>query len=209
MRPVGDLSFDDDSNNPNLSFRHLVNPIYPKLILGVVHLPSKLYRNSEEQSLLATRFRTTIQEIEKQLGHSRTVFFGDFNMDPFEIGMINSESFHAVMDQAVALEESRIVDREPRYFLYNPMWSLMGDLSKGPPGTYYRRRGAVSYFWHTFDQVLLRPSLIQYLDPSNLTVITEIGHHSLLQDNGRPDMDIASDHLPVFFRLELPLEDPQ
>ena len=207
MQTVDDFSFEDESNTPNLCFRHLINPLYPDLILGVAHLPSKLYRNSEEQALLSTRFRTTIQGIEEQLGHSRTVLLGDFNMDPFEIGMVNSESFHAVMDRNTAIEESRIVEYEQRYFFYNPMWSMMGDLSDGPPGTYYKRRGSISYFWHTFDQVLLRPSLIECFDTHSLAIITEVREESLLRDNGRPDTDKASDHLPIFFRLELPLED--
>ena len=84
----------------------------------------------------------------------------------------------------------------------------MGDVSKGPPGTYYyRQSGTLSYFWHTFDQVVLRPALIEYFDPERMTVITEIEHDPLLRDNGHPDTIKASDHLPIFFRLELPLED--
>ncbi|MXY20955.1 MAG: hypothetical protein F4Y49_06425 [Dehalococcoidia bacterium] len=88
------------------------------------------------------------------------------------------------------------------------MWSLMGDVSKGPPGTYYyRQSGTLSYFWHTIDQVLLRPALVECFDPERMTVLTDVEHDSLLRDNGRPDTINASDHLPIFFRLELPPED--
>ena len=192
----------------NMSVRRLVHPSYTDLILGIVHLPSKSHMSEGDQSDLAIRFRERIERVESELRHSRTVLFGDFNMNPFERGMASSESFHAVMDRKTAREESRIVQGERRNFFYNPMWSLMGDVSKGPPGTYYyRQAGTLSYFWHTIDQVVLRPDLIEYFDPERMTVITEIEHDPLLRDNGRPDTIKASDHLPIFFRLELPLED--
>ena len=192
----------------NLSVKYLVHPQYVNVILGIAHLPSKLYMSDGDQSDLATRFKQRIERTESEVGHSRTVLFGDFNMNPFERGMASAESFHAVMDRDTAREESRVVLGERRNFFYNPMWSLMGDLSKGPPGTYYyRHSGPVSYFWHTLDQVLMRPSLIPYFKSEVLEIITRVENDSLLSDNGRPDAKEASDHLPLFFRLELPPED--
>ncbi len=192
----------------SLSIRHLVHPLYADLIVGIVHLRSKLYLSDDDQSDLAIRFREPIERVENELGHSRTVLFGNFNMNPFERGMAGSESFHAVMDRATAEEKSRIVSGSLRQFFYNSMWSLMGDLSEGPSGTYYYRSSEpVSYFWHMVDQVILRPSLMPCFNSESLTVIAEIGNESLLRDNGRPDTDMASDHLPIFFRLELSLED--
>ena len=199
LRPLGDYD--------SLSIRHLVHPSFTDLILGIVHFPSQLHLGDDDQSDLAIRFRERIERVESELSHSRTVLFGDFNMNPFERGMIGSESFHSVMDRNTAREESRIVQGERRNFFYNPMWSMMGDESKGPPGTYYyRQSGTLSFFWHTFDQIVLRPTLVEYFDPERMTVVTEIEHDSLLRDNGRPDTVKASDHLPIFFRLELPPE---
>ena len=191
-----------------LSVRHLVHPQYSDMILGIVHLPSKSHMSDGDQADLATRLRRSLERVESNFGHSRTVLFGDFNMNPFERGMAGSESFHAVMDRNTAREQSRIVHRERRDFFYNPMWSLMGDLSKGPPGTYYYRQSVpLVYFWHTLDQVLIRPSLMPYFNSEVLEIITKVGNDSLLSDNGRPDANRASDHLPLFFSLALPSED--
>lgn len=78
---------------------------------------------------------------------------------------------------------------------YNPMWSRLGDESAGPPGTYFYDGGSGTekYFWHTFDQVLLRPGLLQAYETGHLEILTGIGTFPL---DGGP-----SDHSPVLLRL--------
>ena len=124
-------------------------------------------------------------------------------MNPFELGLISSEGLHAVMDRAVAAKVNRTVSGELRHFFYNPMWSLMGDLSPGPPGTYYRHASApAEYFWHSFDQILLRPTLLGSMVPSDVRVITNTGGTSFLGRSGVPDKSV-SDHLPICATIRL------
>ena len=191
-----------------LSIRHLTLPAHPHIIVGVAHLRSKLYLSDRDQADLANRCVRVIEKTERDAGHSRSILFGDFNMNPFEEGMSGSESFHAVMDQKTASRQYRTVFGERRQFFYNPMWSRMGDLTTGPPGTYYYgNSGILTYFWNTFDQVLVRPSLMDRFVADRLEVVTDIGDDSLLRpESGRPDDRMASDHLPLLFSLDLPLE---
>src|SRR5258708_10996591 len=51
------------------------------------------------------------------------------------------------------------------------------------------------YFWNTFDQVMLRPSLIDYFEEDGLKVITEVRGESLLE-RGRISTRYF-DHLPI------------
>ena len=191
----------------NILLYHLTAPGYADVLLGIVHLPSKRFMSDDDQSDMARRHMRLIEEVENHMGHSRTVLFGDFNMDPFERGMAGSEAFHAVMDRDTAESESRIVGGEERTFFYNPMWIRLGDLTEGPPGTYYyRNAGPLTYFWNTFDQVLVRPSLLEQFDTDRLTVLTKAGSHTLLGSGGRPDRRIGSDHLPLLFSLDMELE---
>ncbi len=82
------------------------------------------------------------------------------------------------------------------------MWGKMGDSSGGAPGTYYYPgSGYVSYFWNTFDQVLLRPALLDFFSNNDLRVISEIGDKHLMTENG---ISAAySDHLPIIVRLKI------
>ena len=89
---------------------------------------------------------------------------------------------------------------------YNPMWGRFGDESVGPPGTYYYSSSDnLSYFWNIFDQVLIRPVLMPFFNEERMKVLTRVGDKSLLTTNGLPDADAVSDHLPLVFRLDLPV----
>jgi hypothetical protein len=189
-----------------LSIRRLIPPVGIEILLVAAHLSSKLYQEAEDQALTATRIPRMIEGQERRVGHRRTVVVGDLNMNPFETGLIGAEALHAVMDRHTAMKVSRVVSGDTRFFFYNPMWSRMGDDSKGPPGTYYRQSSRqVNYFWNTFDQVLLRPELINRFNEDNLAVLTRAGSISLITDQGIPDETIGSDHLPVLFGLDLSL----
>jgi endonuclease/exonuclease/phosphatase family metal-dependent hydrolase len=175
-----------------------------ELLLGIVHLGSKLYRSAASQSQAATSFRLAILRAENQVKHMRTVLVGDWNMNPFEDGMVSAVGLHAVMTRALAEEVNRTVEGEVYPFFYNPMWAHFGDASTGPPGTYYYRSAEhVAYFWNIFDQVLLRPALLPFFENEDLAILDRVGTTSLLSRKGLPDRNVASDHLPLLFRLRL------
>jgi exonuclease III len=186
-----------------VSIRQLLPPIGESILLVGLHLPSKLHWTEDDQKFHARHVAEIIQEAESQVGHSRTLAIGDFNMNPFEAGLVSSDGFHAVMTQPIAQRGSRQVQgQQSKPFFYNPMWGLMGDSSPGSPGTYYFDKGGyVNYFWNTFDQALLRPDLLKYFSQDNLKVISQIGNKSLVTHNGL--LKSASDHLPLLIKLEI------
>jgi hypothetical protein len=51
-----------------------------------------------------------------------------------------------------------------------------------------------------YDQVLLRPELLEGFRPEQVRILSEIRGVSLLEQ-GRPDKRMASDHLPVMLEL--------
>lgn len=189
-----------------LSIRHLVNPVMKTTVLIVAaHLPSKLYLGENDQTSLAPRWRQRIEEAEKEVGHKRTVVVGDLNMNPFDPGVISSEGFHGIMDKKIVERGNRKVSGQVRDFFYNPMWSLLGDESEGPPGSYYYDASSqpMNYYWHIFDQVLLRPELVPLFPRKELKFLTDAASLSLMNDRGIPDSSNFSDHFPLLFRLNI------
>ena len=173
----------------------------PQFLLAVAHLPSKLNIRDATQELTVQPFATDIEMTEDRKGHRRTVLIGDLNMNPFESGVAGAGGLHGVMTRAVAEREERTIQGKEYRMFYNPMWGHFGDRTLGPPGTYYRSAAeAVNYFWNTYDQLLIRPELIDRL--SRLEVLISDGLESLLTTNQLPDKTNGSDHLPLFFRLE-------
>ena len=91
---------------------------------------------------------------------------------------------------------------EEHPFFYNPMWGCFGDRTPGPPGSFYLGTSKpVNYFWNIYDQVLLRPGLVDAL--RDLAILDTDGSESLLTKAGLPQTSGGSDHLPLFFQLNL------
>ncbi|WP_332862688.1 endonuclease/exonuclease/phosphatase family protein [Janthinobacterium svalbardensis] len=169
------------------SIRKLSTYIGPDILLVAVHLPSKLHAEPVDQLMESHYLSSEIKKCEEERGLSNTLVIGDFNMSPFEDGMVSASGLHAILDQEIVRKLSRIVKNREYPFFYNPMWGRLGDLTVGPPGTHkYSKSVEVNYFWHTFDQVLLRPGLLDYFSPENMSVVEAGG----------------SDHYPIFINLE-------
>jgi hypothetical protein len=185
------------------SVRLLRLPALETLIIGVVHLPSKLYAGKDSQILIAGALNDDIERVEAKHKHRRTILVGDFNMDPFETGMVAAGALHAVIDSDLAAERTRTVHERPYNYFYNPMWRHYRDEAGLPCGTYFKRRSEEAcHFWHIFDQVVIRPEVIPLI-PDAVQVMTAIGRHSLIDHQGRPDTKRFSDHLPIMFEVLL------
>ena len=81
------------------------------------------------------------------------------------------------------------------------MWGFLGNGVVS--GTmYYNSSDHINYFWHMYDQVLLRPELIPFFDDKGLEIVTNIGSENLLSDIGIVNKKY-SDHLPIIFTLKI------
>jgi len=68
---------------------------------------------------------------------------------------------------------------------------------------YYSPAKPINYHWNLFDQVIMRPGLIDYFDDGYLDIVTEIKGTSLLTEAGLIDARHFSDHLPIKFCFNL------
>lgn len=170
------------------------------------HLPSKVNYDSVEQSEKSMLYRKEIEKYEVTYQPDNlTIVCGDFNMNPFESGMVKANGFHSVMDEKTALSKKRTIDGENYKFFYNPMWGFLGDSGKGDvSGThYYRSSKHILYFWNLYDQVLVRPEAIRYFDKLSLNILTKkAGVYNLLTSKGLINKTY-SDHLPIKFSLNI------
>jgi hypothetical protein len=168
-----------------------------------VHLSSKREEQGEDQADYAKELAEHLRLIESRRNHQRTILCGDFNMNPFERGLVTAGAFHGMMTRDCVDKGSRIVKTLEYPFFYNPMWGLFGDRTPGPAGTYYTRRSSsLSYDWNMFDQVLLRKDVLPFFE-NDLKILDTAGGSSLVTAAGHPDKKHYSDHLPLKFALNL------
>lgn len=204
--------------SPRWSSFQFTSPINSsvKLNLIAVHFPSKVNWSDISLSFECARLREDVLKIESITKHSNTILIGDFNMNPFEAGMVASMGLNAhpvlnVIEDPNKRGYERKVNGNKYHFFYNPMWNFLGDF-KIPYGTFYHSDSqAVTYHWHILDQILVRPQLSQYLnklDGDFVKIINQIKHNEIEQfkltgKSGIPRKKEFADHLPIVLKLNL------
>jgi hypothetical protein len=184
-------------------FTEMRVPGLKPLLIGIVHLPSKQHNDYSDQTQKAEIVKNELELVENEADHKNTIVIGDFNMNPFEMGMTYTGAFNAVPCLRTGRRESRelrTIWNKDFTFFYNPSWNLLGDLGDSP-GTYYLgSAGSLSNYWNTYDQVIVRPSIADSFQKSSLRILTTTSTKSLVDANGKP---AVSDHLPIFFSMDL------
>lgn len=187
-----------------VSFKIKIPTLIELNLIGI-HFHSKDYWSDISLAMECATVANSISLVENDSKTTDTIVIGDFNMSPYESGMVAANGFHALTDLEYleARPKGREIDEMHYPFFYNPMWNFFGDHSQ-PLGTlYYRTPGNVNYEWHIFDQILIRPSLKKYLVGNYIQIITKIGNDSLIDGLKRPDGAKYSDHLPIIIKFKL------
>jgi hypothetical protein len=193
-------TYEDD----RVSVRHLMLPAQRQILIVAVHMPSKLFWSEDSQAFQCTELSRMVIEQETKVGHRNTVLIGDLNMNPFEKGLVSANGLNAVSSRQVASRGSRHVLSRHYPFFFNPMWAHFGDRRGHPPGSYdYDRAELVNYYWNVFDQVMVRPDIMDRCDGEGIKILTKAGDISFLRDDGTPNSKDFSDHLPLLFEIEL------
>ncbi|WP_340398830.1 hypothetical protein [Paenibacillus sp. FSL H8-0079] len=165
------------------------------ITLFAVHFFSKLWKGENDFTLKSANFYNEIISIEDRVKSKNTVLLGDFNMNPFEVGMIGAGRLHAFPTKYEANKIKRILDDDYYEMFYNPMWRFLGD-EDTVPGTYlHASPNSDGLYWNLFDQVLVRPKLIERF--SKLEILTYIKKEKLLDEK----KILLSDHLPIKFSI--------
>lgn len=195
-------------DHPRMTVRRLRLPGMMEILTAVIHFPERRNHSPSEQRSLCFELAQFLRDAEQKARHRRTILVGDFNMNPFDEGMVDANGFGAMMTKGLTRQAvDSNLDERPRF--YNPMWSRLGDMSEGPPGTYYhRQRGRTNIYWHTLDQVLIRPELLDAFIGPSLQVLEKglsaSGEIALQRETKRHSKLLVSDHLPILFTVDLP-----
>jgi exonuclease III len=155
--------------------------------------------DSEERQSFAHRLAAEIRFVKEQQKNDKLIILGDFNMNPYERGMNLAAGLNAMMTKKCVQSGTRRHLGEDFDLYYNPMWSLFGDIPDGPAGTVYDTSSQGPYGWSMLDQVLLNYSVVGLF--ADVTILTASGPYSLMDTNGRPDSQNASDHFPIMLTL--------
>lgn len=184
----------------NLTIRRFDLKSAPSVLFGVVHLPSKTNWSAEGQAMHSAVVANDVRNVERDVGHGRTIVVGDFNMNPYEAGVAGRQGFNAVMTRHEMRRLDRKVQGRDYPVFYNPMWQFFRDVPGTPGGTFFLRGSSPeAHPWNIFDQVLVRASLVAGL--SEVAILAHDGTSRLVNAHGIPKPRFTSDHLPVSFAM--------
>lgn len=195
------------SPSKRMCFYTLRTKEYGEIILVNLHFPSKASYDGANQLSIAATYSQWIREIELLRKHIKTIVVGDFNMNPFEDGMIQPHAFNSTLSAEIARNSPRTFHYEKYDVFYNPMWNWLGDKNhetgndKIPGSHFFKTTTDVSQiYWNVFDKVIVRPDLIDAIDYSSLKIIETISINDLVS---KKNSNTSTDHLPLTFTLKI------
>jgi len=97
--------------NDRMTIRMLDLPLRIKTLLTCIHFIDKRNYKEESQYVQSTKTIRDIHRIEQKYNISSNIIVGDFNMNPFEKGMINADGFNATYSSIIANSEKKIIQK--------------------------------------------------------------------------------------------------
>lgn len=171
------------------------HPKIGNIMFGFTHFFSKSMKDENDYTSKASRFIDIIERFEIVNASDNTIIAGDFNMNPFEKGMLQGGALHAFPSIIEANKLKHTLDEEDYKIFFNPMWKYLGGID-GVYGTYYTiPTHTYGLYWNIFDQVLYRAPLHNYFE--EIKIVTNIQGETILEEN----KILLSDHLPIKFSL--------
>lgn len=169
-------------------------------LLGLVHGVDMRNYDLETRQSVAQSLADEIRFVRSEHNNNHLILLGDFNMNPYDRGMNLAMGLNAMMTRTCVTAGNRTFLGKQYDFYYNPMWSLFGDRSEGPPGTVYDTSNQGPYGWNMLDQVVINHSIVDEFE--DVRIMTYAGSNCLTDTKGRPDSSKASDHLPIMIKMK-------
>lgn len=172
-------------------------------LIWFVHLASPLGSgdHSRHTTQTAQALRSAVEATELNT-LAESVLIGDFNMRPYDAGMVDPTALNAAPCRHEARRPRKIAGIDYPHF-YNPCWELLGNRdSNRQPGTHRRNDRTDSVRWWLIDQLLIRPMIAGKLVARTPQILTEVGGTRLVTPRGNANKNI-SDHLPIVAALSI------
>jgi|GEM_PF-2654877 len=169
-----------------------------------VHLASSQGAGDRSIHTLQTgqALREAVARAEVDAVTDKSILLGDFNMRPYDAGMVAPLALHAAACR-VASRKPRKIGGITRPYFYNPCWELLGNWgSTRQPGTFYWLDPTDSVRWHLIDQLLIKPSIARLLREPTPRILTQVGPRLLVNSKGVIKKAV-SDHLPIVASLSI------
>ena len=146
---------------------YVIDTAVKRYFLAAVHLQDRQnYPTSHRRKETIGELVRDIRKNEESLEIEDTIVIGDFNANPYDEELLYKHAFNAVLFKSV-IEENEYTnprgDRIKRF--YNPILHYLSEDTQMYGSHYFDGSdNQPTSYWHCLDQVLLRKSLIGFLE---------------------------------------------
>ncbi|WP_088345183.1 hypothetical protein [Bacillus cereus] len=176
------------------------------VLINLVHLRDKYNYSDKTLDAYAQYHAEHVRKFEIENYSEKSLIVGDFNLNPYQDGMMNVNAFNAIMSPNIVEQGVRKWNGKEYKYFYNPSWNVLGkqDNDNQVFGTYYydNNKEVDLAYWYMLDQLILRKDLLKSYQSSSLKIISNFANVDLLNEKGIPDEREYSDHLPVKFTMK-------
>jgi exonuclease III len=178
-----------------------------------IHFPSKLYHDDITHLQIVPNYKEKIHSL--TLNSKRLFIVGDFNMNPFDYGMVEPQGFFAHNNRELITSDTKTKFGRSNTMYYNPSWTLLGDFvnkseykanNRSGGSFYYKEKKSRCLYWHLIDQIIMRHSLIDEFVSEELEIIEdETLKNELIKDKVKGINKV--DHFPLKFSFNFKNKD--
>lgn len=170
-----------------------------------IHFPSKLYHDEISHLQIVPNYKAKVHNLTQN--SARVFIVGDFNMNPFDYGMVEPNGFFAHNNRELVDVDAKIKHGNKQILYYNPCWILLGDyVNKTNYKTNNRTGGSFFYegeksrslYWYLIDQIIMRKALIDGFVSEDLEIIEDPQMREDIQKEKTKDIN-KIDHFPLQF----------
>lgn len=162
-----------------------------------VFLHSYDARNHDESKRLIymQEIKGEIDEYLEDKNETNVFIVGDFNCMPYEASIVNKDVLNCTLFRRLLNTKEGAKER-----YYNPMLLLLSE-EKDIYGSYFNDSLPNNLKWYLLDQIIVNKNADNIIDYNSIKLMTTIGTIDIMK-NGKPNVDLYSDHLPLYFEIK-------
>lgn len=171
------------------------------VVIAGLHLKSNVNGNASYAHMATLRdLNLDIENAEKEYKTDKTILIGDFNANPFSPELTLPEGLDAVLfKDVISAKEVHKHDNKNYRRFYNPTLTMLSEEDKAY-GSHYYSSGGDYLYWYTYDQVIVRKSLMDRINI--IEFCKRVGDRSFVSKKGLPNKNM-SDHLPLLVEVDI------
>lgn len=185
----------------------------PDTYFACIHFPSKLYHDEITHLQVVPNYKEKIHSLTQN--SNRLFIVGDFNMNPFDYGMVEPLGFFAHNNRELITTETQIKHGRNNIIYYNPSWTLLGDFvnkadykenNRSGGSFFYKEKKSRCLYWHLIDQIIMRKPLIDEFISEDLEIIEEEAIKEEIKKDKIKGVN-KIDHFPLKFSFKFKNKD--